>query len=44
MQDASGVWFGGLGTLWLYDGTSLRHVGAIAPAAVVDVGGPCLTT
>jgi hypothetical protein len=39
---STGLWFGGLGTLWLYDGTSMRHVSVLTPDAGVDVGGGCL--
>lgn len=41
-QDAGRLWFGGLGMLWLFDGTNMRHVPVEDPNAIVSVGGPCL--
>jgi hypothetical protein len=44
VQDSTNVWFGGLGMLWLYDGSSMRHVSLLDSQAIVDVGGPCVAT
>ena len=43
VQDSNKIWFSGLGTLWLYDGGSLRFVRTLDAADVVLVGGPCIT-
>jgi len=43
VQDSGRIWFSGLGTLWLYDGSSLRYVRTLSADQVVQVGGPCLT-
>jgi hypothetical protein len=42
VQDGGRLWFGGFGMLWLFDGTTMRHVPVEDPNAMVSVGGGCL--